>query len=487
MPFPNFHAARVKDPSAFEEKSFRNKEITEGVQAVMGKLKGENTMTIQSYRFSKEKFTEAQAKEWLKRNEVKFISFEKAEDMKEEKKKKKDCARIDFLDMPSDGPLTERFQVTPEGFLKGRAICTNIGVFTYIIDGKPRRELRLPEEVFNYDSMKTLQMIPVTNNHPKGSVNSENAKKVQVGFTGEEVRKDEYHLSIPITITESVAVADAQSGKRALSCGYLADIEEKAGNWMGVEYDAIQRNIRYNHVALVEKPRAGDNAYIKMDSFEQEFGVQEIDSEKQNQQGEKVMLKKFKIDGVEYEAEAPVIVAYTHAKEELEKVKADSAKEVETLKKDKTSIEAERDQLKDENTQLKKDAEEAKKKDPGEIEKAVQSRLVVLDAAKRAKVEVKLDASELQIKKEIVAKLFPSSKEKLEKADETYINVRFDGAIEYLDTLEAEHKELETILNKDNLASAEKADADKPSATTSYQKMVKRDQEAWMKKSEEAK
>ncbi len=84
MPFPNEHAARIIEPSEFEPKSFRRKKITDGVDVIMGKLKGKDSMTIQTYRFDKDKFTAEEAKAWLKRNDVKAKSFEEAGNTKNE-------------------------------------------------------------------------------------------------------------------------------------------------------------------------------------------------------------------------------------------------------------------------------------------------------------------------------------------------------------------------------------------------------------------
>jgi len=47
---------RIKDPNDFDGDTFRTKKITDGVSMIIGKLKGESTMTGQSWRFEKEKF-----------------------------------------------------------------------------------------------------------------------------------------------------------------------------------------------------------------------------------------------------------------------------------------------------------------------------------------------------------------------------------------------------------------------------------------------
>lgn len=69
-PFPSEHAARVKDPSEFEQDTFRRKNIANGVDIIIGKLKGSDKTEVQTYRFDKKLFTEEQAKAWLKEHKA---------------------------------------------------------------------------------------------------------------------------------------------------------------------------------------------------------------------------------------------------------------------------------------------------------------------------------------------------------------------------------------------------------------------------------
>lgn len=79
MPYPNEHAARVKDPDLFDPKSFRRKSIAPGIEIIVGKLKnGDGAMVTQAYRFDRSKFTVEQARKWLKDHEVNTIGFEAA-------------------------------------------------------------------------------------------------------------------------------------------------------------------------------------------------------------------------------------------------------------------------------------------------------------------------------------------------------------------------------------------------------------------------
>lgn len=78
MPYPNEHAARIKNPGDFQEGSFRRIKITDGIFAIIGRPKGSDKSEVQSYRFDKDKFTPEQAKKWLADHDKKPIEFEAA-------------------------------------------------------------------------------------------------------------------------------------------------------------------------------------------------------------------------------------------------------------------------------------------------------------------------------------------------------------------------------------------------------------------------
>ncbi len=80
MPYPNEHAARLVDPEKFDPDSFRrvNDKFGDGIHAIFGKLKGEDSMTLQAVRFDADKFTAEEAKKWLKEHDYDPIEFEEA-------------------------------------------------------------------------------------------------------------------------------------------------------------------------------------------------------------------------------------------------------------------------------------------------------------------------------------------------------------------------------------------------------------------------
>ncbi len=87
MPYPNEHAARLVDPDRFDVDSFRreNDKFGEGIHAIFGKLKGEDSMTLQAIRFDAEKHIADEARQWLKAHDYEPIAFEEAEEEKAEK------------------------------------------------------------------------------------------------------------------------------------------------------------------------------------------------------------------------------------------------------------------------------------------------------------------------------------------------------------------------------------------------------------------
>lgn len=347
-------------------------------------------------------------------------------DKKKDKCKKKDTVqRYDFFDeVIIDNPLAEQFILTDEGYLKGRAIVTNIGVFPYLMpDGSIRRELRHPDDVLDYDSLQTLKLKPLTNDHPLAEVGINNIKDVQAGSLGDKILHDHMHVSIPMIVTEKQAIQDILAGKRGLSCGYFARIEEESGNFLGTPYDVRQKDISYNHCAVVDQGRAGDAARIKLDHKQDiaYYIVGKTIKEDSNMSN----LKKIVLDSVEYEAEETVIVTLNKYKSDSEDLKAKIDKQngdIETLK-------AERDSFKEKNDQL---TEELKSKnDTSVIDKAVEERLLLLKNANKADIEVKGDMKPIDIKKAIIVKKFP--KADLEGKSDVYIEARYDAAIEEID------------------------------------------------------
>lgn len=187
---------------------------------------------------------------------------------------------------------------TTQGFLKIPGVCTRTGVFTYKDGmGKVRRELRHPDDVFDPMSLETLKHCVVTLHHPPEMVTPENSTKYMKGYTTDklEVNRDLIETDLIISNPEAIKAIE-KNGMREISAGYNADLVDEKGTYNGAEYDCRQTNIRYNHVALVDKGRAGPEVRLRLDSsdavMEDFTGVKSMDYEKKDASSEMMDMMK---------------------------------------------------------------------------------------------------------------------------------------------------------------------------------------------------
>lgn len=166
----------------------------------------------------------------------------------------------------------------PSGALRVPARLTRTGVFTYRNpDGTPRREYRPPEAVFAPASLEALRGATVTDLHPKHSrgvdrVDAENWRDLAIGHVGDDVRQAGEYVEASIVIADARAIQRIEARERTeVSVGYQVDLERTPGTTpSGEAYDAIQRNIRPNHVAIVPRGRAGRDVSLRLDADDNE-------------------------------------------------------------------------------------------------------------------------------------------------------------------------------------------------------------------------
>lgn len=166
--------------------------------------------------------------------------------------------------------ITHR-EYTDEGFLRVPGHVARTGIQDYLareleLPGDPNRIVKVyrpPEEVFNADSLATYSGADVTLNHPKGLVNADNYKVTSVGVVRSSGSKSEDFVQCDLIIKDAAAIKAVNSGKCELSAGYTAVYDETPGiTPEGEPYDYVQREIRINHVAIVDRARAGANARV---------------------------------------------------------------------------------------------------------------------------------------------------------------------------------------------------------------------------------
>jgi uncharacterized protein len=115
-------------------------------------------------------------------------------------------------------------------------------------------ELKKAEETFN--NLPVLsEHIPVFSDKPP--------KDKIIGSLGSDAKFDGTYLTNSMSIWDGSAIALIETdAKKELSSAYFYDADMTVGSYDGIQYDGIMRNIRGNHVAVVESGRAGSDVMV---------------------------------------------------------------------------------------------------------------------------------------------------------------------------------------------------------------------------------
>ena len=167
--------------------------------------------------------------------------------------------------------LSENMAETPEGYL----ICydvniARIGTQEYLgselgVDDEVVIVNRPPEEVFKPATVASFEGKPFTNNHPYELLDVSNTPIYEKGHVQNvRISDDKTYLIADIMVKDAQTISDIKGGKRELSAGYNCDcLQDEDGHW-------YQCNIIGNHVALVDKGRAGNKVRINDNEWKEQ-------------------------------------------------------------------------------------------------------------------------------------------------------------------------------------------------------------------------
>lgn len=364
-------------------------------------------------------------------------------------------------------------QLQANGWLRVDGFVSRTGVFTYgMPDGTKRREWRPPEEVFKADSLATFDMVPVTDNHPPEFLTAENTSKYSKGAVSAP-RADGDKVAAVMLVTDAELVAKLQAGIDQVSCGYVCDLEDASGvTPQGERYDAIQRNIRGNHVAIVPLGRAGPEVRVRMDAagLDDDAAPPPAPSATKGNQ-----MSKIRIDGVDFD---PSTEAFAQA---LQKRDERMASEAAALKAQVTAATEKADKAEaraDAAAEALEKAQAEIKELPAKLRADMAAR-AELDAKARAVLgkDAKLDSlTPIDVRRLVLSKLAPEVK--LDGKSEAYVEARFDAAIEASEKADGQWEREADKLESDkrSVTDTKKVDADEARA-----EFLKASQQAWKK------
>lgn len=267
---------------------------------------------------------------------------------------------------------------TAEGYLIADAFTVRTGVQRYAGYEVGRPELasvnvyRSEAEVFHKDSVRSFSHVPVTDDHPKEAVTSANWGDLAVGETSTDVMRDGERLRIPLILKDKATIDKVRAGKRELSAGYGCELVFEDGVAPdGTAYQAVQKNIRANHIAVVDRGRAGKE--FRIGDSAAHWGAAPLavtDREIPN-------MRKILLDGITIETTDQGVEAI----EKLQKQLGDSTANITKLTADHAAVVAGKDEK---IGTLTAELADAKGKLPtgAALDKLVADRVALLDAAK---------------------------------------------------------------------------------------------------------
>lgn len=362
---------------------------------------------------------------------------------------------------------------TEEGYLRCWATIARTGVQTYRrSDGSEVVEYRPAEEVGKVDSLASFAGKAVTLEHPPELLSAENTGRYQVGFTDSEILFDGNYVKVRMTITDADAIASVENGMTPeVSAGYQVDLEPRSGvTPEGDRYDAVQRAIVGNHVALTRKGRAGSAVKVHLDSAD--AVAVPIDPESKGQQP----MAKITIAGAEFEVSEAVAVAYTTAQRDDA---AQQQQKLDTVEQSKTALEAQRDELQSKLDAangtvdelkarvdgLTADLDELKNQrtDTADIDGLVAQRLSLIEKA-RPVLDSEFEFSGKNDREihEAVIKAVHGDELDLSQRTDAYVEARFDAVVEMADVVDSSRglrHSVATALREDSKGSKSKVDA----------------------------
>ena len=169
----------------------------------------------------------------------------------------------------TDAATLQGTRKTADGYLVTEAFAVRTGIQYYagaevgLMDRSVVRVWRPEDEVRKPASLATFSHAPVTMGHPSDGVTTDNWADLAKGEVSTEATWDGNKIKLPLIVKDALAIAAIEGGTRELSAGYTCELELADGFTPdGEAYDAIQRNIKINHLAIVPQGRAGAECRI---------------------------------------------------------------------------------------------------------------------------------------------------------------------------------------------------------------------------------
>jgi len=268
------------------------------------------------------------------------------------------------------------------GGVKVTAHIARTGVKTYRNpDGSTRRELAVPDELFAKTALDSLRLTPITRGH-SAWVSPKNWREVSIGAVGDakqapEKRDGQDWIVSELGVFDGEAQADLGTKLVECSLAYSYDRSPEPGITAdGEPYEFVQRNYRWNHLALAGAgfARSGEGARVG-DGF---AGADFPEEEERIMTGNAAPKATVVFDGVSVEQGSDTHISLLTRSLEAEKAKAaDGVAKLDTASKQIATLEGEKTALSGRVRELEDNLKKAQ--DGGVIDAKVNSEIAFRD------------------------------------------------------------------------------------------------------------
>lgn len=172
-----------------------------------------------------------------------------------------------------DAETSRQYDINGWPEIKGNPL-SKVGIFDYPgfqispeLDQQKIYKIYRPEdELNNPETIDSFRLLPFTDDHemlgdPEEGFTSAEEKGVH-GVIGEDVYFEDGYLKANLKIFSDALSDLISQGKKELSIGYRCLYDMTPGTYNGEHYDGIQREIRGNHLALVQEGRSGSDIAV---------------------------------------------------------------------------------------------------------------------------------------------------------------------------------------------------------------------------------
>lgn len=146
---------------------------------------------------------------------------------------------------------------------------TKAGVFPYF--GRQISPSLEPDKIYQVyrpageikKAADTFKLVPLVDDHTMLGPGFTPAEEKGVhGVLGEDIEEKDGTLYADVKIFSEQLKKEIQDGKKELSLGYFCRYDLTPGQYNGMHYDAVQKDLKGNHIALVDNGRMGHEVRV---------------------------------------------------------------------------------------------------------------------------------------------------------------------------------------------------------------------------------